>query len=170
MKRRPPIPPPVIVIDTREQRPYEFSEGTLTVIDGMHTGDYSVRSIDGDPAHDFTERIVVERKSLEDYVGSSIHGRVRFIRELERLSKYDLACIVVEGDPVDAHEGRYRSRTNPASIVGSAAAFFIDYGVPTMFWGNRAATTEFVERLLKKYYERKMKEIRDKEASNGATE
>jgi ERCC4-type nuclease len=150
----------VIVIDTREQRPYEFSDGTLTAVEGMHTGDYSVRSSDGNPAGDFTERVVVERKSLEDYVGSSIHGRARFIRELERLSLYERACIVVEGDPVDAHEGKYRSRTNPASIVGSAAAFFVDYGVPTMFWGNRAAATEFTERFLKKFYERKMKEIR----------
>ena len=67
---------PVVVIDSREQHPWTFSNlssepGTLD------TGDYSVRNL--------THLISVERKSLSDLLSCVGIHRDRFKRELQRL-------------------------------------------------------------------------------------
>lgn len=136
---------PPIVIDTREQRPWDLAP-LPTVRGTLQSGDYSLLG--------FEDRIAIERKSLEDFIGCCTGSRDRFVRELERLHAFDLAAVVVEADVWEVWEGAKFSQASPASVIGSAAAFFIDYGTPVYFCGARKHAADFAGRLLRKFYER----------------
>ncbi|MCL4552924.1 MAG: hypothetical protein M1305_05160, partial [Candidatus Marsarchaeota archaeon] len=80
---------PVVVIDTREQEPYTFDPGWIeTIRRALPAGDYSLLG--------YEASIAIERKSLEDFVGTLIRGRERFRNELLKLQRYQHACVVVE--------------------------------------------------------------------------
>jgi hypothetical protein len=93
--------PFTVLVDTREQTPYEFI-GLLTDADQgfeplnvlttrrtLASGDYSIEGMDSE--------IAIERKSVADLFGTLGQGRARFVRELERLAKLQFAAVVVEG-------------------------------------------------------------------------
>lgn len=82
-----------IIIDTREQKPLKFPG---------HEIEY--RKLDeGDYASEFTEdKIVIERKSVEDFYGSLIQGHQRFKREILRaIEKKKEIYIFIEGSKRD---------------------------------------------------------------------
>ena len=82
---------PTILVDTREQRPYQFPR---QVVATLPTGDYSlvVKSAAGTQQHG----IVVERKTKEDLFSSLGQRRARFEREMQRMAGYDYAALVIE--------------------------------------------------------------------------
>lgn len=96
------VAPFTVVIDTREQLPWDFAgipadahqgAGCVVVpavVDTLGAGDYSVRG--------WETRVAVERKSAADLVGTIGQGRERFERELERLAVMDFATVVVEAE------------------------------------------------------------------------
>jgi len=77
-----------ITIDTREQRPWSWlpSEATVTVA-GLRTGDYAITGDDG---------FAIERKSLDDFLGTISSGWDRFTRELWRMSGWPARVVIVE--------------------------------------------------------------------------
>lgn len=79
-----------IVIDTREQTPWHFDEAFADVTTGtLRIGDYALR---GDL------NFAVERKSLDDFLGTISSGWDRFRRELERARAAGFTLpIVIEG-------------------------------------------------------------------------
>lgn len=119
---------PVIVVDTREQDAWEFP-GVETVSFGLQVGDYSVLGLE--------TRVAIERKSLEDFVGSVTFGRERFWRELEKLRTYEVRAVIVEAMLLDVAGGHYRSRATPASILASSLAITVDFGIPVLWAGDR---------------------------------
>ena len=85
-----PSEPVRVVVDTREQLPYQFDPAHVTTVRrALPAGDYSLEG--------YESAMAIERKSLEDFVASAISHRERFGRELRLLAEYDFACIVVEG-------------------------------------------------------------------------
>lgn len=79
-----------VTIDTREQRPWHFPPYAADVaVDTLRTGDYAVRGDDG---------FAIERKSLDDFVGTVSSGWDRFVRELNRMSAWPARVIIVEAD------------------------------------------------------------------------
>lgn len=88
---RPQPDMPRIVIDTREQRPWEFPDYVQTVIGTLPTGDYA---LEGDRG------FAIERKSLDDFVGTLFSGWERFQREIGRMEGAAFAAkvIIVEAD------------------------------------------------------------------------
>ncbi len=82
---------PVIVIDTREQRPWAFPEYVRTKVAMLPAGDYA---LDGDG------HFAIERKSLDDFVGTVFTGWQRFKRELARMRQagFPARVIIVEAD------------------------------------------------------------------------
>lgn len=79
-----------IIIDTREQTPWAFDPAAVDATIGtLSTGDYA---LEGDGAFG------IERKSLEDFLGTISSGWERFERELERMSQWVAKVIIVEGD------------------------------------------------------------------------
>jgi len=80
-----------IVIDTREQSPWAFEPYIETSVGTLKTGDYA---LEGDG------QFAIERKSLEDFLGTIGSGWPRFCRELNRMDEAGFAAkvIIVEGD------------------------------------------------------------------------
>jgi len=131
-----------IVIDTREQHPYEFP--CATVRRKLDAGDYSVAGCE--------ERIAVERKSLADFVHTVIHDADRFRSELERLETYALACIVVEGDLDAVLRGRRQSdlrMVTPGAVLGAALQISIRHHIPVQWCGSRQAACAYTEQFLR---------------------
>jgi len=133
-----------IVIDTREQNPWEFSLPVIRAC--LASGDYSLTG--------FESEISIERKSLGDLVQSLTWERQRFERELARLSEYQRACVIVEGSLSDVHAQKYRSQAHPSAVVGSTVALFLDYNVPFFFCSTRLLASDYCERILMKFYKR----------------
>ena len=136
-----------ILVDTREQdtprarRRYEafgvpYERATLNY------GDYTYNATlpDGRPLFDISETIrppcVVERKmSLDELASCYTTGRKRFTQEFERAKENGcrvyLLCENATWENLLA--GRYRSRMNPNSFRGSAAAFMVRYNANLIF-------------------------------------
>ncbi len=136
-----------MLIDTREQRAWEFP-GRETARVALAAGDYSLAG--------YESRLAVERKSLGDWVNTVMHDWLRFRKELNRLSGYEVACVVVEADLADVLAGRYESDAEPAAVLGRANGVFLDHGIPVFFWGARPGCVVMVERFFH-LAERKLK-------------
>jgi ERCC4-type nuclease len=80
-----------IIQDTREQRPWVFPEYVRTRVGTLRTGDYA---LDGD------DRFAIERKSLDDFVGTIFSGWERFLREIGRMegAGFVARVIIIEAD------------------------------------------------------------------------
>ena len=80
-----------IIIDKREQKPYSFPEWIETARGSLKTGDYAVYGDD---------YFAVERKSLNDFIGTISSGWARFCRELKRMddANYPAKVIMIEAD------------------------------------------------------------------------
>ena len=131
-----------IVIDTREQQPYSFV--CAAVRRKLDAGDYAVLGRE--------DQIVVERKSLPDFVSTVVHGMDQFRVELEALSRCARACIVVEAD-LDAVLRGLRERdlrgVHPLAVLGDALWIETRFGVPVHFCGSRQAARSFTEGYLR---------------------
>lgn len=138
---------PTIVIDTREQSPYEFPSRT-TVRKALPAGDYSLAGLEC--------QVSVERKTLNDFVQTVIGKRERFRRELLKLAAYDRACVVVEASMDDIVRGIYLTGAHPSAVFGAAISIIVDYGIPIYFCSDRPCAKQFVERYLLRCYRRAM--------------
>ena len=141
---------PCILIDTREQLPFEFSNSVTVQRATIDAGDYTVKGL--------TASVAVERKSVSDFVGSITGGRDRFWNCCDRLSRLDFACIVVESSVEAVLAGDYRSKTRPQSVIGSALAIHVDFGIPVIWAGNRANAANITERLLTRLWRKHLAE------------
>jgi ERCC4-type nuclease len=193
----PPITNPfTVIVDTREQSPYCFrnfksdasekvslkdSTGKVikdsagrtqyalpamyipTMQKHLPTGDYS---IDGHESE-----IAVERKSLTDLYGTIAGGRDRFERELERLSSFKIAHIVVESDWMTVlNSPPARSKFPPKSIFRSINAWEQEF--PTIHWqfmGIRALAEHKTFRILERFWRQRQKEIEKEKLESGVT-
>ena len=130
-----------IKIDSREQRPLPFT--LPTVVGNLETGDYSIQNLEN--------MISIERKEINDLVGSLSTGRARFERELQRSKALDYFALIVEATFDDLVCSRYRSKMTPASVVESLSAFSIRYGLSIWFAENRDYAGRLTQSLLVKY-------------------
>ena len=92
---KPKVFPGIILVDTREQSPFPFTniepfDVIPTEYTCLRTGDYSIKG--------FESRITVERKSIPDLYSSIGADRERFEREMVRLAEFEYAAVVIEGD------------------------------------------------------------------------
>ena len=133
--------PATIIVDTREQEGYSFDPRlAATVKRALAAGDYSVAGLEG--------TVAVERKSIDDFVSTVIHGRERFRNELRKLAGYRAACVVVEAGVLDVLLHRYRGDAHPNAVLGSALSIILDFRIPVFFCSNRQAACQFVQGYL----------------------
>ena len=167
MKPKKPKYTPVFLIDTREQRPYTFTGPDdlpyPTLRTKLDEGDYSIAAKSAEAGPDSVAflanlqgRVAIERKTLDDFVGSISQGRPRFMREIDRLKDYWLKVVVVEASLADILMGRYISRMRVTSVLGTIARLYLR-GVPVMLTGNRYGGQEMTKRLLLKALEDELK-------------
>lgn len=168
------VTPFVVVIDTREQREWHFlgiasdaraGGGPLTVQlvrRGLKSGDYSLEGHES--------RVAVERKSVEDFVGTLTQRRKRFVRTMGRLDRLAAALVVVEGgwDAVQAFVDERNARTaadrlqrglpesrglSLRSLVATVAAWQQRFrGVGWMFAPDRRFAEAYCFRFLERWW------------------
>jgi len=132
-----PTPQPIVLIDSREQAPLLFANLT-TERATLPTGDYSVKGFESD--------FCIERKSVADLVQSATFERERFERELVRMRGYSFRRLLIVGTLADIEAHRYRSQTNPKSVIASVTAFEIRYQLPVCYCPTPEAAAVQVER------------------------
>lgn len=133
--------PATIIIDTREQEAYSFDPRLVaTVRRALPAGDYSVAGLEN--------TVAVERKSLDDFISTVIHGRDRFRNELRKLNSYRAACVVVEAGIPDVLLHRYRGRAHENAVLGSVLSIILDFQIPVFFCSDRQAACQFVQAYL----------------------
>ena len=135
-----------ILTDTREQLPYTFENYPVQIGRAALTvGDYSLAG--------FQDRIAIERKSLNDLIGCLTGtNRIRFEKELARAGSFERFAVVVESDIQDVSAGHYVSKMQPHAALQSITAFYIRYGIPFLFCGNRDGAEYMTFSILQKYY------------------
>lgn len=125
-----------LVIDSREQKPYQF-EGMPTKVRKLNVGDYT---IDG-----FSDKFAVERKSIDDFATSLGTDRERFEREVIRAQNLDSFVVMIEEDKerIEEYGGTgscpyYYSRLYPNTILGTVEKWPVKYEKLDFVWaGNR---------------------------------
>lgn len=127
---------PTLIVDTREQEPLVFQKlpserGTL------QTGDYSIKGC--------IDLFAVERKSIQDLVGSVTTERDRFERELHRLRGFRFKRLLIAGAEAEIKTHRYRGNANPKAILHSVRAFEVRYDVPVVWQPFPEKAAEQVE-------------------------
>jgi ERCC4-type nuclease len=132
-----------IIIDTREQTPWTFDgiAGIATERRKLESGDYSVAGLE--------TRVAIERKSLDDWIGTVLHHRRRFYRELDRLRSYDFRAVVIEASVRDFHAKRVTDRVAANSLLGFVAEVTVAQSVPVYLAGTRAEAQLMAGTLLK---------------------
>ncbi len=125
----------IVIIDTREQSPWDFPVDVARVREGLCTGDYSIRGLEG--------IVRIERKSIDDLAACCGRERDRFERELLRLRAFPRRAVVVEGSEDDIRHGRYASKIEPRSVLASIAAWASRYAVPFHLSTDAAAAAHY---------------------------
>ena len=136
----------LILIDTREQLPYQFIDKDCTTeVCTLTVGDYSLPGL--------TDKVAIERKSLDDLINCFMGpNRDRFEKELQKLRYYEVAVVIIEGNQTDILKGSYTSQMLPQSAMETISAFYIRYRVPFLFCSDRSGGERMTFSLLQKYY------------------
>ena len=141
-----------VIVDSREQAPFTFTGYPVEVTAGtLASGDYSL--------HGFTDRIGIERKSLQDLIGCLGIERDRFTRELARLRGFDSACVIVEASSDDLRRGLYRSKLDAGAAWQSVLAFIMRYRIPFVWCRDRADAEAATFDLLRHYARDRAREL-----------
>ena len=116
---------PVIIIDSREQTPLQFTRLEARVAT-LPSGDYSIAGLE--------ELFAVERKSIPDLVTCCTgQNRQRFERELHRLRGFRFKRLLVVGSEAEILQARYHSDIAPKAVLATLSAFEIRYDLPVVF-------------------------------------
>ncbi|HJX82962.1 MAG TPA: hypothetical protein VJ723_01315, partial [Candidatus Angelobacter sp.] len=120
-------PLPVLLVDTREQNPFDFSPfaGWFSGIKekALKLGDYSVAGLE--------DICVVERKGLSDLVGSctSVSSRGVFVKRLQRMARVPHRLLVVTS-ALSEVKSEYSHGGNPNRVTQSLIAMLAGLQIP----------------------------------------
>lgn len=132
-----------IIVDSREQ-PNERALkrykafGCSWERQKLDYGDYSAAVYDPDKGCDvyFDNLFVVERKmSIDELCQCYTHDRDRFVREFERADRDGAKVYLLVEDATweRFYAGKYRSRMQPQSLIGSTLAWLARYKCQVVF-------------------------------------
>lgn len=132
-----------IVVDTREQLPLNI-KNIPTERGTLMSGDYSIKGLEN--------RFAVERKSIQDLIGSLTQGRERFERELHRLRGFDFARLLIVGSKDEFRECLKKRKTTERSIYASLGTFEARYRVPIVWLNTEQQAVDKLEKWAWFYY------------------
>src|SRR5271166_3059400 len=136
-------PRPVLVVDTREQNPFDFSRfrGWFSGVErrALRLGDYSIAGLE--------DVCVVERKDLPDLARSFTVERKVFVDRLRRMSHYPHRLLVITAALSQIKSPYPYSAAKPNQIVQSLMAVLAGLQVPFLC----TETHELGEELLASY-------------------
>lgn len=132
-----------IIVDTREQRPWNFPEELATVRRGtLNYGDYA---LDGD-------HFCIERKNLDDFVGTISSGWERFVAELNRMPLAPARVVIVEGSLLDIMQHKYRAGVVPSFVTKRIAELALS-GITVLLCDNDLFAAGMAYSILKRRQE-----------------
>jgi ERCC4-type nuclease len=136
-------PRPLLVIDTREQNPLDFSrfEGWFAGIKkkALKLGDYSIAGLE--------DVCVVERKDLSDLIHSCTTDRCVFINRLRQMAQYPHRLLLVTSTLSQIKSTYSHAGVNPNRITQSLIAMLAGLQVPFLC----SETHELGEELVASY-------------------
>src|SRR5260370_10528520 len=119
-------PRPVLLVDTREQNPLDFSrfDGWFAGIErkALQLGDYSIAGLE--------EICVVERKDLSDLVHSCTTDRCVFINRVRRMAKYPHRLLLVTSTLSQVKSPHSHAGVSPNRITQSLIAILAGFTGP----------------------------------------
>lgn len=130
-----------VIIDTREQTPWDFGESVNTIRTALPAGDYSIVGLE--------KEVAIERKNLNDLAQTVIKDKKRFHRELAQLAIYPHRAVAIEANLEDILEHRYSNGATPAAVIGSVMWFMQVYNIPFLFWGDRQQAAWMAKQWLR---------------------
>ena len=136
-------PRPTILVDTREQNPFNFSRfrGWFAGIENraLPLGDYSIAGLE--------EACVVERKDLSDLVHSCTVERTAFVNRLRLMARYPHRLLVITS-PLSQVKSRYlHTNFDPNRVTQFLVAVLAGLQVPFVC----SETHELGEELVGSY-------------------
>jgi ERCC4-type nuclease len=125
------IPKPVVLIDTREKWPFDFSNfrnwiaGQKTQM--LKVGDYSIEGME--------KLLVLERKSLSDLITTLMQQRNRFFKMCEQMTKYKWRALLIEASYEDIKSSYDEDYTlaHPNAVSGTLDALEARFGIPVIY-------------------------------------
>jgi ERCC4-type nuclease len=137
-------PRPVILVDTREQNPFDFSrfEGWFAGIEKkpLKLGDYAVAGLE--------DICVVERKDLSDLVHSLTAERAVFVNRLRLMVRYPHRLLVITA-PISQVKSPYpHAGVSPNRITQSLIAVLAGLQVPFLCTETHELGEEIVASYL----------------------
>jgi ERCC4-type nuclease len=138
-----------VIVDTREQLPLEI-KAFPTRRDTLEVGDYGIEGFSGFGPNE-RPGFIVERKSLQDLIGSLTSGHDRFMAEIKKLSKFEYAAIIIEASVNEVENHDYRSVVEPNTVMQMLEAIEVRRGIHVCWCVNRQGAARKVERLVRQF-------------------
>lgn len=124
------IPKPVVLVDTREKSPFDFSKFSNWIAEEkrqkLDAGDYTVEGMEN--------LLVLERKTLSDLITTLIQQRPRFLKLCEKMSQYRWRALFVQAsyEDVKSPYGEY-TQAHPNAVSGTLDALEAKYEIPVIY-------------------------------------
>jgi ERCC4-type nuclease len=146
------IPKPVVLVDTREKSPFDFSRFPNWISDEkrqkLRIGDYSIEGMES--------LLAIERKSLSDLITTLMQQRPRFFKMCERLAKYRWCALLIEASYEDVkspYGEEYNTLAHPNAVSGSLDALEAKFGIPVIYTSRyRPLAEEKAASWISKHY------------------
>lgn len=155
-----------IVIDSNEQMPWGWEPcDAVTEVAKLACGDYALAEDTETPKRGKATRPVrfsIERKSLNDFLGTVSTGWDRFQRELIRMESFPARVVIVEGDFEDCCFKEVSGEVLPPphnhpqlqpAFVARRIAELTLMGVTVLLAGNAALASGLAYRVFKRRME-----------------
>jgi len=133
------IPKPIVLIDSREKTPFDFSKFPNWIAEEkrqkLNVGDYSIEGME--------DLLVLERKTLTDLITTLMQQRNRFFKLCEKLSQYRWRALFVEASYEDV-KSTYDEYTfaHPNAVSGTLDALEARFGIPVIYTSRYRALAE----------------------------
>jgi ERCC4-related helicase len=148
----------IIFVDSREQASNAtkklFDMDCKTIMKQLTVGDYVL-----------SEDVVVERKTIEDFLTSMIDGRL-FNQLVDMRSNYQKPLLILEGNKNELFTLRNMHKN---SIMGALSSIALDYQVPIINTKDVNETVEYIYLIAKREQLGKDKDIKLRMGRKGLT-
>ncbi len=129
----------VVYVDNREVRSQVVKSleklNCNLIFKNMEVGDYVV-----------SERVCIERKSVDDLVNSLFDPERNLFAQLRDLKReYERPVLIIEGD------GLYNTKRVAESVIrGAIISIAVDFSIPTLYTRNGEETARLIETIAKR--------------------
>lgn len=129
-----------IVTDQREQeatisRELTRRDGFRVRLETLAVGDYVL-----------SDRVVVERKTVEDFLDTLLGGERSLFDQASRMvEQYDRPVVIIEGTDLLGTRN-----VHPNAVRGALASLAVDYGISVLFTDDVTGTTELLALIAKR--------------------